>query len=529
MKTKKESLPVFKPYIRGQLRLLPINLDELVPESHLVRVIDQTVDQLDLSLLLAKYKGGGTSAFHPVMMLKVLLYAFSQRIYTSRRIAKALREDINFIWLSGNNYPDFRTINDFRSSRMKYLMEQIFAMVVELLMAQGQITLQHYFMDGTKIEANASKSKVIWAKRRDNYAKLARQKTHQMLKEAERANQSEQAEYGDHDLEEVGEDSTPLSAEELKARIDKLNEELRQTEGEPPPKKKRAAVKKLEQECLPKLIKYEEQARLLDGRKSCAVADPDATCMMMKEDRGALKPWPKPAYNVQMGTEGQYIVGYSVHQRTGDTSNFIPHLETLREGLGRLPDNIIADAGYGCEENYAYLEEHNLGNYVKYNTFYQDTRARRKTTILRNNRFDISNFKHDEILDEYICPANRRLRFERTTMHTTLSGYTSERAVYVCENCADCQHKSQCTKAFGNRETHISHKLQAYRQQARDNLMSDEGRVLRAKRSVEVESVFGHLKHNLGLRRFILRGLEKVKIELGLVAIAYNLRKLAVT
>jgi transposase len=527
MKTRKDTQQVFKPYVQNQISLMPANLNDMIPPNHLVRVINEAIDQLDLELLVRRYQGGGTSAYHPRMMLKVLLYAFSQRIYASRRIAKALREDITFIWLSGSNTPDFRTINDFRGQRMQGSIEKVFAMVVGILYDRGQIKFENYFVDGTKIEANANRGKVIWAKKREGYARKAQEEARRLLREAEEANRVEQEEYGDRDLEEVGEDSPAINAEELKARINKLNEELQQEET-PLPKKKRSVVRKLEKECLPKLIKYEEQAELLAGRNSCSVTDPDATCMLMKEDRGAIKPWPKPAYNFQLGTEGQFIVGYSLHQRAGDTSCFVPHLEELQHKLERMPENIIADAGYGSEENYAYLEKKGLGNYVKYNTFYQETRPRRKPGTLHKNPFHIDNFTIDALHDEYICPQNRRLRFERMTTHTSDNGYVAERAIYTCENCLGCPDKARCTTAPGNRQTYVSRKLRMYKQQARENLTTEEGKALRARRSVEVESVFGHLKHNLGIRRFLLRGLEKVKIELGLAAIAYDLRKLAV-
>lgn len=526
MKTKKEIQQVFKPYIMNQLSLMPIDLNDKIPPNHLVRVINEAIDQIDIATLVARYKGGGTSSYHPRMMLKVLVYALSQRIYASRRIAKALREDITFMWLSGGNTPDFRTINTFRSSRMQNTMEAVFTAVMGLLLERGQVKLEHYFVDGTKIEANASKGKVIWAKKRAGFEKKVQEQARKLLDEAEQANQAEQDEYGDKDLEELGEDSpSELNSEQLRDKIAKLNEQLRQQEQAP--QKARSALKKLEKECLPKLVKYEEQARLLAGRNSCAVTDPDATCMRMKEDRGAIKPWPKPTYNVQVGTEGQYIVGYSVHNRAGDTSCLVPHLEGLRNNLGRLPHTIIADAGYGSEENYAYLEEHKLGNYVKYNTFYQDTRSRRKKAVLPKDLYRVDNFDYDSGHDEFICPADRRLRFERMIPYTTENGYVTERRIYTCEDCSTCPHKSVCTTSRGNRQTYASLKLRAYRQQARDNLTSEEGKILRARRSVEVESVFGHLKHNLGIRRFLLRGLEKVKIELGLAAIAYNLRKMA--
>lgn len=117
MKKKKSPHVVFKPYTMGQLQL-PTNLEELIPENHLVRVVHEVIEKMELGPLLRRYKGGGASSYHPKMMLKVLVYAYTQRIYSSRRIAKALRENIHFMWISGNSRPDFRTINRFRGEVM---------------------------------------------------------------------------------------------------------------------------------------------------------------------------------------------------------------------------------------------------------------------------------------------------------------------------------------------------------------------------------------------------------------------------
>ena len=146
--------------------------------------------------------------------------------------------------------------------------------------------------------------------------------------------------------------------------------------------------------------------------------------MRMKEDRGAERPWPKPAYNVQMGTEGQFIVGFSVHDRAGDTGCLIPHLEQVRQNTGgRLPQNMVADAAYGSEENYAYLEQQAVGNYLKYNTFYQDTHRYRDPAVLRAHQFHAENFAYDPETDTFICPADQRLHFQYTSRYTTDNGY----------------------------------------------------------------------------------------------------------
>jgi transposase len=526
---RKPSAPVFKPYVMNQVALMPPSYEEKIPADHLVRVVNEAVEKIDLSALLAQYPGGGRSSYHPKMLLKVLVYAYAEKIYSSRRIAKALRENIYFMWISGESTPDFRTINDFRGNRMKAVIGEIFSAVLEHLVAEGHVKLEHYFLDGTKIEADANKHKVVWAKKRETYHQRVQAQIKDLLKHIEQVNEDEQEEYGDEDLEEMGGNGQAgVNSEVLQKRIDELNQKLRERlrdkKASAPTRK---ALKKLEGDCLVRLKKYEQQAETLKGRSSYAKTDPDASSMRMKEDRGAERPWPKPAYNVQIGTEGQFVVGFSVHGRAGDTSCLIPHMENLRTQLGRLPHNVVADAGYGSEENYADLEQHGLGNYLKYNTFYQDTRHFRKPELLRKRQFRAENFAYDPDQDEFICPAGERLQFQYASRYTTENGYVTDRRNYECFQCGQCPLKGECTRAKGNRKIRISFRLLEYRRQARANLTSEEGQRLRASRSIEVEPVFGIIKHNMGFRRFHLRGLEKVKTEWGLVSIAHNMKKLA--
>ena len=513
-----------------QVYLLPPSYDEKIEAEHLVRVVSRTIDQLDLSALLARYKGGGTSSYHPQMLLKVLVYAYSQKIYSSRKIAKALRENIHFMWLSGESQPDFRTINAFRGSRMKGVIDEVFGEVLEYLVETGKVKLENYFADGTKIEADANKHKVVWAKRKETYQKRVKEQIRELLKQIEAENEAEQAEYGEKDLEERGGgEGGEVDAEKLKERIDRLNRRLR--EQIQPKKEAQAAhkvVKKLERDCLPRMKKYEEQTRVLAGRSSYSRTDPAASSMRMKEDRGAEKAWPKPAYNVQLGTEGQYIVGFSLHGRPADAPCLIPHLEQVRQNLkGKLPTNIVADAAYGSEENYAYLEQHGAENYLKYPTFYQDTHRYRDPEVLRAHQFRAEHFGYEAQTDTFICPAGKDLHFQYVTRTSSENGFLSNRRVYECFDCVSCPLRSQCTQAKGNRKIRISFRLLEYRRQARENLTSTQGQRLRAQRSTEVETVFGHIKHNMGFRRFHLRGLEKVKTEWGLMSIAHNMRKLA--
>lgn len=231
----------------------------------------------------------------------------------------------------------------------------------------------------------------------------------------------------------------------------------------------------------------------------------------------------KPGYNVQMGTENQFVVGFSLHQRTVDTTCLVPHLERVKEQVGRLPDNVIADAGYGSEENYVYLEQQGLESYIKYNTFHLEQKKRR-----RKNRFLASRFPYDPETDTFCCPADRRMYYRRTRKYTTANGYESTRRLYECESREGCALKPDCTRSKGNRWIKVNLPLEQMKATASRNLLSERGKALRSKRATEVESVSGRLKHNWGFRRFRLRGLEKVKIEWGLLCIAHNMTKLAV-
>jgi len=513
----------FKGYTMEQASLLPPKLEELIPEDHLVRVVNRVVEAIDLEPLMAKYKGGGTSSYHPRMMLKVLVYAYSEKVFSSRRIEKGLRENVNFMWLAGGNRPDFRTINRFRGVVMKGEVREVFTGVLELLIEEGYVKLENYFVDGTKIGADANLHKVVWAKKTAKYKVRLREKIKQLLDEIEKVNEQENEEYGDDDLEEMG-SKGGIDAEKLKAKVAELNERLRQQPENKPLKK---AVKTLQKDHLPRLEKYEKQEKILGGRNSYSQTDPDASCMRMKEDRGAEKPWPHPAYNVQIGTEGQYVVGYSLHQRAGDPACFIPHMEQQHWPEGQKPKAASGDAAYGSEENYAYLEANQMQNYLKYNSFYQETHPPRKLERIQKASFRSGNFPYDPDQDTFTCPAHHSLSYRETRPYRTENGYLSERRYYECSECAACPLKPQCTRAKGNRRIQVSFKLREFRRQAKENLLSEQGIALRKQRCIEPETTFGDVKHNMGFRRFHLRGLEKAEIEWALVCIAHNLRKLA--
>lgn len=204
----------------------------------------------------------------------------------------------------------------------------------------------------------------------------------------------------------------------------------------------------------------------------------------------------------------------------------IPHMEQMQNQTGRIPKNIIADVGYGSEENYAYLEEKGINAYVKYNTFDREQKKRRK--IPERETYWSSNWDYDEQQDEFICPQVKRLTYQRTMIKHTANGYCSERRIYSCDQCETCPVRTKCTTSAYGRSVMMSLNIRDFRQQARDRLQSSEGKRYRSQRLIEAEAVFGRLKHNWGFRRFLLRGLEKVKTEWGVLCTAHNIAKLAV-
>lgn len=218
---------VFKPYIQHQTVLLPPSLEELIPQDHLVRVVNFVIDQLDIDPLLAEYKGGGTSSYHPRMMLKAWVFGYMMKVHSCRTLAKALREHIPFMWLAGMQQPDFRTLNDFRTKRMKGVIGDVFKQVVLFCLKEKYIDLSMLFTDGTKYQANANKHKSVWRKNTDRYTEGVLQKVDSLLMEIDKENEAENKKYGSKDLLETGSHLVTKS-EDLKKEIKELGERINQ-------------------------------------------------------------------------------------------------------------------------------------------------------------------------------------------------------------------------------------------------------------------------------------------------------------
>jgi transposase len=504
--------PVFKQYSQYQAFLLPPSLDELIEANHPVRVVSEVIDGIDLKPLYAQYKGGGTSSYHPGMLLKVVVYSYLINIYSSRKMEASLKENIHLMWLSGMNRPDHNTLNRFRGDRLKEVLKDIFVQVVHLLAEQGLVSLKELYVDGTKIEANANRYTFVWG----NAIKTNKEKMKKQLDELWQY--AQQVAKDEMDLPEPP-PFDKVDAEAVKQTIDKISNALKDKEVSSKVKQKLNYAKK---NWPAALDKYKQQEQILGERNSYSKTDPDATFMRMKEDHmknGQLK----PGYNLQISSNNQYIVDYSLHQTTADTTTLQAHLNEHQRCYDIDIEKVIADAGYGSEENYMYMENNDIEAFVKYNYFDKN----QSSLDLKKHPFRVDHLYYNKEKDCYYCPMGQMMTNIGTATKTTATGFKQTIARYQAQNCEGCPLRAMCHNAKGNRIIEVNHNLIRLKDKATQKLTSEEGVAYRKKRCHDVEPVFANIKNNHGFRRFMLRGREKVAIESGLLALAHNLRKKA--
>lgn len=494
---------------RKQNLLLPPSLDELVPENHMVRVVDAVLDRLDISDILSTYRGGGNSAFNPKMMLKVLVFAYLSNVYSSRRIEELLRRDIYFMWLAGMKRPDFRTINYYRGKRLKEGFDTVFTQVVRLLHEEGFVSLKVQYIDGTKIESVANKYTFVWRGSVEKYDARLKAKTEALLRQIE---QNHAIENQENPVPEE------LTAEEVTKRVERIKEKV---DADNLGKEERKALKQIETDSVPRMNRYREQLETMGTRNSYSKTDPDATFMRMKEN-AMLNGQLKPGYNVQISTENQFITNFGIYQRPTDTLTMISYLESFKARYGMQSEEIVADSGYGSEENYEYMFSNGMTPYVKYNMFHVEQRRG-----YRNNPFRVSNLFYNPDDDFYVCPMGQKLKFIRQEKRYTASGYQQTVSVYRACRCEGCPLRGQCHKSKRDRQIEVNHTLDDYKARARELLTSEQGIKHRSNRPIEPEAVFGQIKECGRFRRLRLKGLTGAKIDFGLKALAHNLRKLA--
>jgi len=472
-------------YNNKEMLLFPASIGDYLSKDHLAWVIDDVVEQLDLSCLYKKVASVGNPSYHPKMMLKILFYGYATSNFSSRKITKGLETDVAFIFLSGMQKPDFRTISDFRKNNTEEI-SHLFIQIVGLCRKLGLVGLGHISLDSTVIKANAYREKTYDREKLILEEKAVEKQIKELLDAAQATDNAEDKIFG---VSSRG-DEIPKELRSQEKRLEKLKE----------------VKAKLEEESL----------------KEINFTDPD---VKFQRQEGNLV---RPGYRAEVAVDEkeQIILSCDVINKANDVDQLIPLIEqigrNLPETLTKESIIVTADSGYNSMENLKELEsKQNIDAYIpdpKYQT------ARNGKTTPEDSPFYKDRFIYNPKNDTYLCPNHRELYFSHRKKEQGEHGANS--SIYRCRECRTCQYFGRCTKTTHGREIKIYDNTgQIYKM--RNKLNTAYGKRIYARRKVIVEPVFGNIKHNLGFRQFLLRGLKKVKAEFTLIAIVHNIRKIA--
>lgn len=486
---------------------MPLELGIKIPENDPVRLLSRICDELDYTDLYRQYYRHWRK-HNPVILFKILLYGYLNGKYSSRDIEESCKRDVCFMWLlDGYPAPDHATIARFQNERLVPVIKGLFYQFVSYLKKNGEIRGKNIFIDGTKIEAYANKYSFVWKKSINKHRERLLNRLSASLSEIIDR-------YG------MKNDLDCISALELLKQQAKL-ENVVFVNGKGKRKKQlQRDIEKLE-EYLSKDNEYVEYLNKMGNRPSLSKIDSDATFMHMKEDHmrnGQLK----PGYNIQIGVDSEYIVGVGSFPDRNDTNTLIPFLKEVHQATGEQYLNVIADAGYESEENYAFLENNGQNAYIKPQNYEIS-----KTKKYFNDVSKFENMHYDEMSDCFVCKNGKTLKYISTSKSKSSNGYEIQKRNYRCENCSGCVYREKCFKSqrYENRQISVSVKMLRYRQRCIQNITSNIGIKLRVNRSIQVEGAFGVIKENYAFRRFLTRGKRKTETQFFLIAFAFNILK----
>lgn len=496
MKDKKTQ-EQFSAYERGGQLVLAMNSEKILPETAPVRLASAQLEELDYRKLYEAYSTKGRkSAADAKVMFEIICYGYQCGIYSNRDLEEACRYRVDFMWLLGEeNVPDHCSFARFRK-RNAEAIEDLFYQYVNLLEKQEEIDHEVCFIDGTKMESRAGRYTFVWRGSVEKNLKKVKDAIYETVQITDRA---ELAEYLQHMASGI-------------------------TFVHGTGKKKSAAQKEYEQlrGYLDRWEKYEEQLKTMGSdRNSYSKTDPDATFMRMKDDHmrnGQLK----PAYNVQIAVNSEYITGIDAFRNRTDYGTLEPFLDTLSEKHGKKYKKVTADSGYESLDNYLYLEENGQISFIKPQNYEQSKTRKYKSQIGR-----AENMQYDAETDCYTCAEGRRLPLVRESINK-YSKRESFISHYRCEDCSGCQRRSECCAskyADKPKMLQVKKQLKEKRAESQCNITTEEGILLRMCRSIQVEGAFGLLKNDFAFRRFFSTGKKNIRIELFFLAMGFNLKK----
>lgn len=488
------------------------NVDSLIPEDGKVILVCNIVERMDLNLILSTYaRKGRKPVVDPETFLKIILFCYSEGIFTCRKIESFCKYDIRAHYiLNGQKAPDYTTISRFVKTLEDYT-ENLLSQFVDLLIEEKHIDLKSVYIDGTKIESRANRYTFVWRKSVEkNQAKL-KARVIEELDMPEKSTLEEVIKRVNYELNIIGNNCSKLKIEFVCGRGKRKTEHQRKYE--------------YFQEIKDKFETYQMHLKNMGDRNSYSKTDIDATFMRMKEDH-MLNGQLKPAYNVQIASSGSFIVGVLGSQRASDMHTLKPFLEELLPKHGEYIKEIVADAGYESVENYTYLESKELKSYIKPSNYEHKKKRKVQNDIGRKE-----NMEFIEKKDVYICKAGKNLKRQKDRIKKYESGFEDTIRVYECYECKGCEYSMQCIKSRKNtdpwkKSIQYSPEFEKYRKESETNITTEEGINHRINRSIQAEGAFSKIKDGLGYDRFRHKGMKSTISNLRLAAIGVNINKL---
>lgn len=444
---------------------------------------------------------GGRPTYNPYNLLAVILYNFAFNKGTLRDIEDKIRNDLRCIYIMQDSYPTYKSIGNFINKYLVPNQDKIFSMITRAIFKECKITMDDLYLDGSKFEANANKYKFVW-KPTTFHIKLS-EKIRQLLSE--------------YDLLRGIDKSGIIESRIIAEKLNELNELLKKYDLNLKENKNHKNNYNLLVEYLQKSLEYEEKERVCGpNRNSYYKTDKDATAMCLKEDYySGLGSNMHAAYNTQISVSNGLVTAYLITQSRADLKDFVPLLDVHYSFYNEYPKRLAADSGYGSLENYKYLDEHKIKNFVKYFTWEGNVSGRKP------NQYHLND-------DETITCLNGNIGYKTDlSWHHRKAGST----FYKVEGCNNCLFSIYCKRFMKEKKEafkifEVTIELQKYIQQAEINLLSVEGIEMRVNRSAQVEGTFGVIKQDFQYERFRRRSLKKVSTEFMLVCLGYNIRKL---
>lgn len=511
-----------KSYCTPKQLKMPIDLERIIDIEDPVYSFSEVMDRIDLSKYFVKREKEnkvGRPRYDAVKMLKIVLFAFMENGYFSlRQLEKSCQTDIRYMWLlDGMGGPSFMKFGQFINQELTGQIADIFCEINHVIFEEENVDLDHVYLDGTKIEANANKYTWVWKKScLTNRDKVFTKVTDLFGRMNEKA------------LNQLGisiETRTEYAIEYLEGILKQYESAV----GLDPDtfvhgKGKHKSLYQNQYEELngyiQRLKRYAKHIEICgEKRNSYSKTDNDATFMRIKKDYMGNDQL-LPAYNMQIAVCDEYIAAIDVKQYASDMDCFMPLMENFHQMYGRYPRYPIADAGYGSYNNYLYCEEKGMEKCMKFTMFEKET----KNEQYRMDPYRAVNFERDNE-GNIICPNGCKFVFKHTRpVKGNQYGRTEE--IYECENCEGCPHKEKCCpRAKGNRTIRMNEELTAIHQEVLNNLQSIHGALLCMNRSIEAEGTFGSMKWNRSYKRAFRRGLKNVNLEFYLLACGFNLYK----